>query len=398
MQGAPFGKPTCFFGKKEVWFTGDFMANIVDYLAWRGDLSFLNAAFTEVDALVLCQLSYLDFTGIVPADFCNNAPTLQTVAHEFISSKNYEDRCKELGALINPLTIPLLTDAAQTNRFGSLRLCGFVDKIDSEHEEQFSAVTFLGDGFHNCVIFRGTDSTLIGWKEDFNLGYLDTVPAQEDALLYLTRAMNALEGSFIVGGHSKGANLSLFSSAHIPPHLQSRISSIYNNDGPGFKKEFFSFSGYKTVEDRIHSYVPEESVIGMLFCHANNYTTVKSTEKLLKQHDPFSWQVKAVHFEELSGTNKQSRLIGKAVNNWIKDLSLEQRELFIETVFGVLETIEAKTTSDLSANGFDTTVKMIKATSRLDSKTRDAVFKTLQALFKGFTASAKEVYKAPPAQ
>ena len=45
------------------------MANMLDYVDWRGDIPFTQVPLNEVDNLILSQLCYIDFEGIVPHDF-----------------------------------------------------------------------------------------------------------------------------------------------------------------------------------------------------------------------------------------------------------------------------------------------------------------------------------------
>ena len=211
---------------------------------------------------------------------------------------------------------------------------------------------------------------------------MESVPAQKDALQYLENASASLKCSLIVGGHSKGGNLAIYAASFSSPKTKKRLIAVYNNDGPGFKEEFFLSDEYKSIKNIEHTYVPELSIVGMLFSHADGYITVESDAKGINQHDGLSWHTNALHFEEQADTNDQSKFIGKTINEWINNLTIEERELFIETVFGILKQTNATTNSELNINKFDTMLKMLKATSQLDSKTRDAAFKTVQLLLK----------------
>ena len=361
------------------------MADILDYITWRGDLDFDSVPLNEVDALILCQLSYLDFGGIVGSSFSSDV-SIGEAAERFFTSEDSARR-SDVGALINFKTVELLKAAGKSRRFGPLLMAGYVSRTDEEAEQQFAAVTFVCGRPRrpewSFVAYRGTDDTIVGWKEDFNLGYMDTVPAQLSAAAYLADAAQSLKGALYAGGHSKGGNLALFAAARAEKKLQRRILAVFNNDGPGFSEQFFCGEGYLAVKDKVQTYVPRLSVVGMLFSHPERFTTVVSGEKnMLMQHDPFSWFVRADGFEECDGLGEQSRFVGKTVNEWFSDLSKEEKELFIETVFGVLKDTEAKTNSELAANWFNSAVKMVKSASQLNPKTRDAVTKTVQLLIK----------------
>ncbi|MFA6938069.1 MAG: Mbeg1-like protein [Treponema sp.] len=369
------------------------MANLIDYVEWRGDVDFNTSPLNEVDALILCQIEYNNFDNLLPSEFTKKGITLSELAASFAESPDFITR-SDVGAMINPLTVNLLQAASTTKRFGGLKMCGYINKIDLSKEEQFAAVTYVLDDGSFFIAYRGTDDTIVGWKEDFNLGWEDTVPAQVDALKYLEDASKALRGKIYVGGHSKGGNLTVYSVANASEKIKNRVAAAFNNDGPGFSGDFFKSEKFLSVENKIQNYVPELSIIGMLFSHADNYITVESDEKGLHQHDPFSWHVSAHNFVECPDTNKQSKFIGETVNTWFNELDKEHKELFVETIFGVLKDTNAKTNSELTANWWNTIKAMLKSMTKLDAKTRDIVFKTIQLLFKTAQENVVEKLKA----
>jgi hypothetical protein len=368
------------------------MSNFSDYIVWRGDISFKTCPFNEVDALILCQLSYINVESLVPTSFSRKSITLRELGWRFANAKDYIER-SNLGAMINPLTIDLLKSTAESVRFGSLRLCGYQNIIDVKKDEQFSAITFCTEDGTNFIAYRGTDDSIVGWKEDFDLGWKEVVPAQADALHYLENVAKKLGGKIIVGGHSKGGNLAIYSGAHASDKIKKRIITIFNFDGPGFPAEFFNSSEFLSIEKKLFTFVPQLSIIGMLFSHSKNYIAVESVQKGLQQHDPFSWQVSAHHFIERPDTDEQSKVISNAINGWFNDLDINQKKLFVETVFGILEDTNATTNTELTANLGNNILKMLKAMKQLDQTTRDAVFKTIQILFKCAHESVSEERK-----
>ena len=267
-----------------------------------------------------------------------------------------------MGLLINAQTIDLLQRAGESLRFGSLTVGAYINKIDCETEEQFSAICFSHGNEWTFLAFRGTDDTLVGWKEDFNLGYMDSVPAQTDALCYLESIADALpENQIFLGGHSKGGNLALYAAAHANTDIQKRLLTVFSNDGPGFRDDFFSSDGYLAIKDRVCCFVPRLSIVGMLFEREDGYTVVDSTEKnMFMQHDPFNWHVLGKHFVTCKSRGDESKFVDRTVNKWIKELTPIEREQFIETIFGILQDTEAKTNSELSANWFENILKMLK--------------------------------------
>ena len=167
------------------------MANVFDYLDWRGDLTLDLVPLCDVDALVLSRLSYLPLDGLVPPE---GAP-VGALMRQLLTSKP-------------PLLLPedgrFIPALAASQRFCEMWIMDYVNQIDLESQTQFAAITVaLGDGRH-FVAFRGTDGTLVGWKEDFNMAFTCPVPAQRLAAHYAASAMLRFPGEFLLGGHSKG--------------------------------------------------------------------------------------------------------------------------------------------------------------------------------------------------
>jgi len=356
------------------------MANLLDYIAWRGDIPLAADPFNEVDALVLCQISYLDADGLLGSDFRERMPVSE-FARVFRSAPDFARR-SDTGALINSLSVQLLFDAGGSSRFGSMKVCGYRTCLDIRREEQFSAMTFLTGDSCAFTAFRGTDDTLVGWKEDFNMGVLETVPAQTDAVEYLSEAMSSVRGPFRVGGHSKGGNLAVYAGAMIRTKLQNRIVEIYNNDGPGFRDETIASPEFQTVIPKLHSFYPQFSIVGMLFSHAGAYTVVESEQSGIMQHDPFSWHLKRSRFVSLPGFDSGSEHFHKTFNAWFKELPEDSRSKFVETLFGVLQATDARTNSELESNWLRSSAKIISALTKLDQESRGNVIETMQLLFR----------------
>ena len=356
------------------------MATLLDYIAWRGDLPFSVVPFNEIDALIFCQISYLSFDGIVSESF-KTQHLLSDVAEQFFSAKDFSRR-SDTGVMINKLSLQLLRDAGVSARFGKSAVCAYRTQFDYQKEEQFCAVTFLPEKKYAFVAFRGTDDTIVGWKEDFNMGVLDTVPAQEDALIYLTEAMSSLHKKFRIGGHSKGGNLAIYAAATVAQKYKRRIADIYNNDGPGFREETLALPAFQKIEKRIHSFYPQFSIVGMLFSRAGAYTVVESEQSGIMQHDPFSWHLTGTGFVALSGFDEASEQFHVTFNTWFKQLPDDERSKFVETLFKLLQATDARTNSEIEKNWLRSSTKIISALAKLDNESRDNMVKTLQLLFK----------------
>lgn len=355
-------------------------SDICDYIDWRGDLSFEISPFNDIDALIFSQLSYMNFTGLAPSAF-DSSIKLSELAKIFFGSTDFEKR-SDLGVLIDPKTNELLKKVGESVRFGNVEVTGFLNRYDSEKEEQFSAVSFVFDKGGVLepqkifVAFRGTDDTLVGWKEDFNLAFLDFVPAQQDASAYLENVAESFrKAEIFVGGHSKGGNLAIFAGAFLSEKSKKNLSRIYNFDGPGFSQNSLDSDEFFSIKQLIRSVYPQFSIIGMLFHHYDSYKIVQSDEWLVMQHNPFSWFIKGTNFETKDELDLGSGIFFKSFNKWFEELLPNQREQFVETLFGLLESTNAITNSDFDRNKLKNTGKIIKAFAKLEPEIRDEAMK-----------------------
>ena len=350
------------------------MPNIYDYLQWRGDITLAHAPFCEVDNLILSQLAYADFLGIVPEE--GAGLTLSDAAEQYFGIHTDIASARSL----MQRTARLLKQAAGSKRFGSLTVSHHVNIVDPDEQEQFSAVTFdLGNGTL-YVAFRGTDNTLTGWKEDFNLGFKASVPAQHEAVRYLESIAGARSCSLIAGGHSKGGNLAIYASVRCGGAVRERIASVYNNDGPGFGKEFIGSGAYKDMLGRIVTIVPQSSVVGMLLEHEEEYTVIESSQVGLMQHDAFSWEVLGARFIRLESVTKGSRILDETLKSWLESMDDTRRALFVEGLFSIFSETGAETLSALSSDVLGNAGAVLKAIHRMDRETKTPITQTVKSL------------------
>jgi len=345
------------------------MANILDYLAWRGDLTLAQAPFNEVDNLILAEVSFVNFTGIVPSPGQEEGVSLREASAEFF--RRHEENPPTMGVLVPENIIPLLKNAAVSRRFGDMRLNCSADLLDIDYEYQFAAVTYeLGDG-RIYVAFRGTDDTLVGWKEDFNMSFLDSVPGQQMAADYLKRvAAQYRRRPILVGGHSKGGNFAVYAALNAGKRVQNRLVQVYNNDGPGFKKSVLERPEYANIRDRITTIVPQSSVVGMLLEHEERYTIVHSSQKGMFQHDGFSWEVLGPRFIHLSEMTREGQYTNQLIREFVYSMTEQQRESFVDALYDVLTCTGAQTLTELKNDGWKTAVAMARTMKGMDKETR----------------------------
>lgn len=328
------------------------MADMLDYLDWRGDIPLAVSPFNEVDNLILAHLVYADFRGIVPES--GEAVPLPAAREAFFRRSSRETLTAD-GSFLSKC--PFLMDhLVSGERFGNMKLSRFIDETDADAAKQISAVTFLLDDGTAYVSFRGTDDSLTGWKEDFYLSYLPETEGQKRAAAYLNRVARELDCPLRVGGHSKGANFAVYASALCD--AQDRILAVYSNDGPGFREEFVRGDAYRRILPRIHSYVPDTPVIGLLLASAVRHHVVKSSAAGIWQHDGFSWNVRRDRFVEAE-ISDTARYIDRTTDGWLAGMNDEARRFLTDTVFAIFESTGEASFRDIEEKKLKSAEKML---------------------------------------
>lgn len=354
------------------------MANVHDYLRWRGDLSFRERAFNDVDNLILSSLCYLDFTGIVPEEGGGESIGLGDACRRLLeqSGGNVAPYVRSL-AQIDAAFVSLL---AQSRRFAPLLLSDYVDVVDTARALQFSAMQIdLAQG-ETYVAFRGTDDTLVGWREDFMLSFTVT-EAQREAAEYLERALRRAQvrqGRVLVGGHSKGGNLAEYAAVCCPDELRGLIARVYSNDGPGMAPEVANRDGRAVLGERLKRIVPSFSVVGMIFAREDDpRTVVQSSGTGIGQHDPTTWQVLPAAFEEAQELQPECVTLNKVIMNWADGIPLDERERVTNELFDALEAGGATRFDEIAASqeGFQ---RVWRELSKTDERTRSLVWTLLE--------------------
>ncbi|MGM9663150.1 MAG: DUF2974 domain-containing protein [Oscillospiraceae bacterium] len=368
------------------------MANILDYLDWRGDLTLREAPFNEVDNLILAELSFIDYAGIVPEMAGRQAPTLRQAAERY--SARHGGKEIDMGVLLSDSITLLLEKAGASRRFGDMRLLSYVSLLDLEREMQFAAITVEAAPKLLYVAYRGTDDTLVGWKEDFNMSFLTPVPGQEEAVRYLDRVARHWPGRrLMVGGHSKGGNFAVYAAVRAKERVQSRIIAVYNNDGPGFDEAVLGTPEHRRIEDRIRTIVPEDDVVGMLMSHEERYSVVRSDQTALMQHDGFSWQVLGDSFVHLSEISREGKLVDQTLKAFAAGLTKQQRERFVDVLYEILTASDARTLSDLQKDRWKAVNAMVKSSRELDEESRQLLYDTVRLLFREGANSIRAALK-----
>lgn len=356
------------------------MASITEY-AEQTLHTFSQRPFSEVDSLVLSQLSYIHLDAV----FTHAAdPEIR----DFLRAEAFEGLFR--GVRDEAGNRRLLTALAASPRFRNMRAGSFSEKTSRQREEQFAAVTFYPDDRTACIVFRGTDSTLVGWKEDFNMAFTCPVPAQRLAAHYAASAMLRFPGEFLLGGHSKGGNLAVYAAAFCPAALQERIAAVYNNDGPGFDADVIALPGYQRICARVQTFVPQSSIVGMLLEHEEAYTIIHSTGDGFGQHNLYTWEVLRDRFVTLETVTNGSRFLDRTLKQWLAGLEPEQRERTIDTVYHMLCETNAETLHELKENRFSRALALLRSAKGLDEDTRKLLVHAAGVFFRSAGRSLKQ--------
>ena len=316
------------------------MASMLDYIAWRGDLSFSSSAPNEVDALIFSTLSYIPFRGSVERN-PEKPVLLRQAAREFFDIPDPE------GYIRTQNDLELLKAAGESQRFGNIRIAEYRKIFIKERDTQFAAVTFLLDDGSIFISFRGTDNTLVGWKEDFSMCFRREIPSQKLAKQYLQDVLMDHSGPVRVSGHSKGGNVAVYAVSQSVPVIRERILEVYNQDGPGFSEAFLEDPGYRQILPILHTQVPQSSVIGMILNRAEPIAIVKSNQSGIMQHDPFSWEVQGNRLVAVDSLSGNSIFLQLTIKNWLLGMDMETRVRMVDMLFDLLTSGDVEVTGDL---------------------------------------------------
>ena len=340
--------------------------NIIDYVRTQLD-TFEERDVCRLDSLVLSQLAYFRLPEGV-ADTAENAIALKDLyrADWFgaMCSKVYDPKS----------SVELLTAVAASPRFREVLVSGYVSKVNEVAEQQFSAMTFSLYEDATFVAFRGTDNTLVGWKEDFNISFSTSIPSQKSALRYLERVAGRTSGKLWCGGHSKGGNLAVYAGVMSTPTTRERIVRCYSHDGPGFSAETMSDPRWTGAAELVDKSIPQSSLVGMIFeRQENDYSVVRSQSKGFSQHDPFSWEIEGCDFVVEEQIGYGARHVDSTVNEWLATTSTEERERFVDAIFTVVGAAGQDSFADIKATWRTSMPKMAMAARDLDPQDRKIV-------------------------
>ena len=304
---------------------------VLDYLYKYQKVDFKNLPFNEVDALLLALVSYFPF------DELNNQKTIYSSEDLLERINEYKPPCNATERKLK--YIEITKTICLSNRFKGIKFAWFKKVHDKHAEKQFQAITLILHEFA-YISFCGTDSTTLGWKEDFNMAYLEMVPSEVEAINYLNEiAYFFFFKKFYVGGHSKGGRLAISAAKSLKK--KNKLLGIYSFDAPNFPPAGYD-ENYKSIDSLIHDYTPEESIIGRLMHEYRRKKIVASSNALLMQHDAFSWELYDHSFIYKSEYTERSTHIVDTINYALYNYDEERKKDFIDTIFDFLARLDVE--------------------------------------------------------
>ncbi len=341
--------------------------NLIKYIEHHQNTSFKELPLTEVDSLILSLIPYLKFTHIIPAFYSKKITIAQ--AADLLNQKN------EKFTIFEKNTYKMFQALSTAPRYKDILLYNYMSIVNDEM--QFDALTMKLSDKSIFIAFAGTDTSIIGWKEDFKLAYLYPTATQKYATVYLNKAVKLLDKKVYLGGHSKGGNLSISAAMNTKFYIRSRIKAIYNFDGPGFLKKQAESKAYQKISSKIRMFVPKCSIIGMILYHQENYTVVKSTSFNILQHDAFTWVCDNTHFIP-DHQQKRSKNIEFKLTKKLEELSITERETIVENIFSIFKTNDIKDAKDITISKI---FSLLKSITKLDKDTKNLLAELLIMLF-----------------
>ncbi len=299
------------------------MDNILSYLKWRGDLTFNESSFNEVDNLVLCAFTYLRLNEVLKRE-------------DVISIKEFYSKYKIDDNIFEKNQNNLLTMMSKSKRFKEILIARYVNEISEKQEKQFSAITFLLPNNQLFVAFKGTDETITGWKENFNMSYMNIVPAQKSAIKYLEEILNHTNKKVLVGGHSKGGNLAMYATIFCDSKLKDKILKIYNNDGPGLNNQVLNEKKCQEIKEKIITFIPKSSIIGNFFTNDTKIILIESSGLGILQHDLYSWLIDKDKFSYAKEIDTKTKELSNFLNETINKIPQKQKEKIINFIYDIM--------------------------------------------------------------
>lgn len=350
------------------------MNNLFDYVNWRSDLSFKQAKINELDFALFSQIIMIPYSLHIDMPLVSTNKELTIYELGILIQENKKSFIDNIGLIIPPQLVDLIILMSKSNRYKDIIIKNYISNICLNKETQFTALTLDIDDNTRIVVFSGTDDTIVGWKENFNMMFTYPTEAQKSAEEYLKKVAKSKDLYII--GHSKGGNLAMYSTMHTTKRIYRNIIKVLCFDAPGLSETIILDDDNKERLAKIYGYAPQTSIIGRLFNHHENEIVIYSNNLGLYQHDILSWEVEVDHFKYLEERDNDSIYIEKKINEMLSKMTPIMREEFVEVGYGLFLRTKSQTLSELNRSK----IKIMKQYLNVNKQERKILDNTLVEL------------------
>ena len=367
------------------------MPNLNGYIKKFGSVPFSEKPFTDADNVALCYIYYMPFEQVVSANFDDEPVPYDEAAKALFKARG--SKHKPVGLiLMKNISVQMMAMSRQP-RFAEMKMVACTDNFGKEPAVQFNAATFLLPSGEVVVVFRGTDDSLAGWKEDFDILLEDDIPSHELATEYLEQVAAKFDGDLIVCGHSKGGYVAQYSALHASEQVRNRIKYLYNNDGPGLADYgYLDSEAYQQLLPKYRHFIPQSSFIGMMLSHDDDYTVVKSVRQVgMMEHDLSTWQFKNGELKTARGLTNKGKVTDLVFHDVVSNLDGKQSAAFAKALNSIIEGVDQEGLMDVAKN-LPASIKGGKAAyDALDDETKNALKEISEGVKKSVRSSVKTV-------
>ena len=347
--------------------------------------TFEELPFGVVDSLMLSQLCYLHMEKLIPGVEYNDREPIRVAD---LYKAEYFDEIME--NVRDPKSNRRLLNAlCASPRYRDIKVNYYINIVDDKLEKQFAAMTFILPDGTVYVAFRGTDATVVGWKEDFNMFFDPVVPSHISSVHYLEVVAQRTKGKMYIGGHSKGGNLALYGATFAGKEIQDRIITVFNHDGPALSPEIKKDINYIDLGEKIQTTVPEASIFGLMFS-SGDYKVVQSNRLGIMQHDPFSWEIADNDFVYAEEVKHASSYLVDMAQEMMNTLNDDDKEAVVDTLFDIIKSSGTTTFVNGPTQMIKEFDQVIHAMKNIDEKSEESIKVMVTEFFK---LIAKQVLK-----
>lgn len=340
------------------------MAHLIDYLEKVENLTFDQEPLNILDKVCINEIGYLTYEKWLTASDLKKPINL----HDFAEGKELNP---DYSFMVTKERVELAEAMVRSRRFASLSLSNYRSVLDKEVEKQFAAMIFsLPELDYHQLVFRGTDDSVIGWKEDFQLTYSREIPAHRSAMTFLEDHLPNLSGRITVSGHSKGGNLALYSAVQSSTALREQIAELLLLDSPGLMKSLLEKPSYQELKAKMTVIRPQDSVVGVMLYWDRPAQLVAAEGIGFAQHNALTWEVDLVanDFVYEDQPTELSQRLEETFQEWIETLPNQELKQVCDLVFDTILDSGIESLDDIGIQALPQIGQMLQEFGNLSDK------------------------------